>query len=75
MQMPHGASTDAESPPPEFLAATLLHDFELHDVMLEEARRRLAALEADPETDELTLAMARNEVFMRKRILAQAFLS
>ena len=75
MQMPHGASTDAESPPPEFVTATLLYDFELHDTVLEEARRRLAALEADPETDELTLVMARNEIFLRKRILARVIMS
>jgi len=75
MQMPHGASTEGESPPPEFLAATLLYEFECHDTVLMEARRRLTALEADPETDELTLVTARNEVFMRKRSLAQVLMS
>lgn len=75
MQMPQGASIDSESPPPEFFAATLLYEFEAHDTVLREARRRLAALEADPETDELTLVTARNDVFRRKRSIAQMLMS
>ncbi len=74
MQMQHGASMDGESPP-EFFAATLQYELELHDTVLREVRRRLAALEADSETDELTLAIARNEVFMRKRYIAQKLMS
>jgi hypothetical protein len=69
------ASSDDESPPPELYAATLRYDCELRDAVLQEARRRLEALEADPETDELTLVMARHEVFMRKRAIAQTLMS
>lgn len=75
MQMPHGASTESENPSSELHAATLVYDLELRDAVLQEARRYLQALEADPETDELTLVMARNEVFMRKRSLAQMLTS
>jgi len=77
---PHGstrrsASSDSESPLPEFFAAALLQECELHDAVLLEARRRLETLEADPETDELTLVMARHEVFTRKRSIALTFTS
>jgi hypothetical protein len=65
------AIPDGESPLPEFFAAGLLQERELHDAVLLEARRRLEALEADPGTDELTLVMARHEVFRRKYIIAQ----
>jgi hypothetical protein len=71
----HSASSDGDSPLPEFFAATLLQECELHDAVLVEVRRRLDTLEADPETDELTLVIARHEVFMRKHNLAQAFTS
>ena len=55
-----------------FSAAALLQDLESHDAVLAAALQRLAALEADPETDELTLVAARHEVLMRKmRIAAQ----
>jgi hypothetical protein len=56
---------------PEFFAATLLQEYELHDAALVEARQRLEALEADPETDELPLVMARHEVFNRKHNITQ----
>jgi hypothetical protein len=68
----HNASSDGE---PEFFAAALLQECELHDAALLESRRRLEALEADPQTDELTLVMARHEVFTRKRAIAQTFTS
>ena len=69
----YSAIPDGESPLPEFVAAALLQECELHDAVLLEARRRLEALEADPGTDELTLVMARHEVFRRKHIIAQTF--
>jgi hypothetical protein len=50
----------------------LLRDSESFDAALAEARRRLEAIEADPESDELTLVMARHEIFRHKgRIAAQ----
>lgn len=64
-----------ESAPLEFPATSLLQECELHDDVLAEARRRLEDLEADPETDELTLFMARHEVFRRKHEIAQMFAS
>jgi hypothetical protein len=64
--------SDGEGPPPEYFAATLSYERELHDALLGEARQRLEALEADPDTDELTLVMARHEVFRRKISIAQA---
>jgi len=70
-----GASLDGESPLPEFFAAALLQECELHDAVLLEARRRLEALEVDPETDEFTLVIARHEVFRRKRSIARTFTS
>jgi hypothetical protein len=70
----HSASSDGDSPLPKFVAA-LLQECEFHDAVLADVRRRLEALEADPETDELTLVIARHEVFMRKHNLAQAFTS
>ena len=66
-----GASSNGESVLPEFFAAALLQEYELHDAALLEARRRLEALEADPETDELPLVMARHEVFRRKHNITQ----
>ncbi len=71
----HGASADNECPPAEFLAATLLYECELRDSVLCEARQFLAALEADPQTDELTLVMARQEVFMRRRSIRLTLMS
>jgi hypothetical protein len=71
----HNASSDGDSPLPEFFAGALLRECELHDAALVEVRRRLEALEADPETDELTLVIARHELFMRKHDLAQAYTS
>ena len=67
----HNVSSNGESLLPEFFAAALLQEYELHDATLVEARRRLEALEADPETDELPLVMARHEVFNRKHNIAQ----
>ena len=67
----HNASSNGESLLPELFAAALLQEYELHDAALLEARRRLEALEADPETDELPLVMARHEVFSRKHNIAQ----
>jgi hypothetical protein len=67
----HNASSSGETALPEFFAAALLQEYELHDAMLIEARRRLEALEADPETDELPLVMARHEIFSRRRDIAQ----
>lgn len=69
----YSAISDGESPLPELFAAALLRECELHDAVLLEARRRLEALESDPGTDELTLVMARHEVFRRKHIIAQTF--
>jgi len=53
----------------------LLQERELQDKALADARRRVESLEADPETDELTLVMARHEVFRRKHELAEGFRS
>jgi len=54
-----------------FSAAALLQDLEFHDAALAAALQRLAALETEPETDELTLAVARHDVFMRKAKIAR----
>jgi len=62
------ASSDSETAA-EFFAAALLQECEL----LTRAPRStpsLETLEADPETDELTLVMARPRVFTRKRSIA-----
>ena len=59
----------------EFCAISLLQECELHDEVFTAARRRLESLEMDPDTDELTLVMARHEVFMRKHQIAQEFTS
>ena len=67
----HNASSNGETALPEFFAAAILQEYELHDAVLIEARRRLEALEADPETDELPLVMARHEVFNRRHDIAQ----
>jgi hypothetical protein len=67
----HNVSSNGESLLPEFFAAALLQEYELHDAALVEARRRLEVLEADPDTDELPLVMARHEVFNRKHNIAQ----
>jgi len=56
-----------------FSAAALLQDLEFHDAALAAALQRLAALEADPETDELTLAVAHHDVFIRKVKIAGQF--
>ena len=56
-----------------FSAAALLQDLEFHDAVLAAALQRLAALEADPETDELTLVAARHEVLIRKMRIAGQF--
>jgi hypothetical protein len=71
MQGSIGRGASSESLLPEFFAAALLQEYELHDAMLVEARRRLEALETDPETDELPIVMARHEVFSRKHNIAQ----
>jgi hypothetical protein len=50
----------------------VLQDNERRDSELAEARQYLEALEADPESDELTIVMARHEIFRHKgRIAAQ----
>jgi hypothetical protein len=67
----HNASSNGESLLPECFAGALLQEYELHDAVLAAARRRLEALEADPETDELPLVMARHEIFSRKHNIAQ----
>src|SRR2546430_223105 len=67
----HNASSNGETAPPEFFAAALLQECELHDAVLIEARRRLEALEGDPETDELPLVMARHEIFNRRHDIEQ----
>jgi hypothetical protein len=59
----------------ELSATSLLQECELHDEALAAARRRLEALEVDPDTDELTLVMARHEVFRRKHLIAETFTS
>ena len=61
--------------PIELCAISLLRECELHDEVFAAARRRLESLEMDPDTDELTLVMARHEVFMRKHQIAQEFTS
>ena len=45
---------------------------EAHDGQLVSAREYLALLEADPETDELTIVVARNAVLQRKLTLVKA---
>jgi hypothetical protein len=67
------SSMSGESVLPEFSTTALLQECELRDAVLADARRRLETLEADPETDELTLVMARHEVFRRKRKIAETF--
>jgi hypothetical protein len=62
-----------ESGASESFSTFLLQELERHDGPLTEARQRLAELEADPETDELTLLIARHDVFLRRRTLADAF--
>jgi hypothetical protein len=67
--------TSGASEPIELSAIWLLQECELHDEALATARRRLETLEVDPDTDELTLVMARHEVFRRKHEIAQTFTS
>jgi len=69
----HNASSSGEGVQSEVCATALLQEYELHDAVLVEARRHLEALEADPETDELPLVMARHAVFSRKHYIAQTF--
>jgi hypothetical protein len=63
------------SEPIELAATSLLQECELHDEARAAARRRLETLEVDPDTDELTLVMARHEVFRRKHQIAETFTS
>ena len=65
--------TSGGSVPIDLCATSLLQECELHDEALAEARRRLECLEMAPDTDELTLVMARHEVFRRKHQIAQEF--
>ena len=67
--------TSGASEPIELSATSLLQECERHDELLSAARRRLEALEVDRDTDELTLVMARHEVFRRKHEIAQTFTS
>ena len=67
--------TSRGSEPVELSATSLLQECEFHDEVLAAARRRLETLEVDPDTDELTLVMARHEVFRRKHEIAQTFAS
>jgi hypothetical protein len=67
--------TSGGSEPIELSATSLLQERELLDEVLAEARRRLEALEADSDTDELTLVMACHEVFRRKHEIAETFTS
>ena len=46
--------------------------WEGRDSQLATAQKYLALLEADPATDELTIAVARHAVLQRKRSLARA---
>jgi hypothetical protein len=52
--------------------AEFLDDWEGRDDELATAQEYLAVLEADPATDELTIAVARHTVLQRKRSLATA---
>ena len=54
------------------LSAEFLDDWEGRDGQLATAQEYLAVLEADPATDELTIAVARHAVLQRKRSLASA---
>ena len=54
------------------LGAEFPDDWEGRDVQLATAREYLALLEADPATDELTIAVARHAVLQRKQTLARA---
>jgi hypothetical protein len=54
------------------LGAEFLEDWEGRDGQLATAQEYLAALEADPATDDLTIAVARDAVLQRKRSLAGA---
>jgi hypothetical protein len=54
------------------LSAQFLDDWEGRDDELATAQEYLAVLEADPATDELTIAVARHTVLQRKRSLASA---
>jgi hypothetical protein len=54
------------------VGAEFLEDWEGRDGPLATAQQYLAQLEADPATDELTIAVARDAVLQRKRSLARA---
>jgi hypothetical protein len=54
------------------LGAEFPDDWEGRDGELATAQEYLALLEADPGTDELTIAVARHAVLQRKRSLAMA---
>ena len=69
------SSTSGGSEPIGLSATSLLQECELHDEALAAARRRLESLESDRDTDELTLVMARHEVFRRKHQIAETFTS
>jgi len=51
--------------------AEFLDDWEGRDGQLARAQEYLALLEADPATDELTIAEARHAVLQRKQTLAR----
>lgn len=54
------------------LLAELVEEWDGRDDHLAAAREYLAELEADPETDELTIVEARQVVLQRKRSLSSA---
>ena len=54
------------------LVAELVEEWDGRDDRLAAAREYLAELEADPETDELTIVEARQAVLQRKRSLSLA---
>jgi hypothetical protein len=54
------------------LVAELVEEWDGRDDQLAAAREYLAELEADPETDELTIVEARQAVLQRKRSLSLA---
>jgi hypothetical protein len=54
------------------LVAELVEEWDGRDGQLAAAREYLAELEADPETDELTIMEARQAVLQRKRSLLLA---
>lgn len=57
------------------LGAEFVDDWDGRDDELATAQEYLALVEADPATDELTIAVARHVVLQRKRSLARAVAS